>query len=109
MVPAEDHRLDDGRVGRGAARSLDDEALGDEVEARAAHLLGKADAEEPGSGQLRPQLAVEGTLAAGIGLDLPQPLVGRTLVKDPVGELADGLLFLAVREVHGELLLSIEE
>src|SRR6185437_8251487 len=65
------------------------------------HVLTEVDAQQPGIGQFTPQVAVDRALAAGLGLDLLQPLVRRTLTKDLRRQLADGLLLFTEIEVHG--------
>ena len=69
-------------------------------------VLGQGDAQQAGGRQFGPELAVE-AVAVGLGLDLAQPLLGRQVGEDPVGQLADGLLLLAEGEVHDCLSSSV--
>ena len=92
--------LDHRHVGGAAAGRLDQQAGLHEAQPGPADLLGQGDAEQPGGGQLGPQLAVE-PVAVGLRLDLAQPLVGGQVGEDAAGQIANGLLFLAEGEVHG--------
>src|SRR4029077_19139763 len=92
-----DHR----DVGRRAPGRLHDKAGGHEVEARTADVLVQVDPEEARIGALLPQPAGEGPFVARLGLELLEALVRDAVGEDPAGQLADGLLLLAVGEVHG--------
>ncbi len=86
--------LHDRHVGGGAAGGLGEEPGLHEAEPRAADVLGEGDAEQPGRGQLGPELAVE-PVTVGLGLEFAEALVGRQVGEDAVGQVADGLLLLA--------------
>ena len=57
-------------------------------------------AQEVGSGQRGPQLAID---AVGIALDGLQAVVRRVVLADAACEIAQGLLFGAESEIHREL------
>lgn len=85
-------RLDGGDVRGGPPGGLHHEARLDETEAGSAERFGEGDAEQPGRSQLGPELPVE-AVAVDFGLELAEALVGGEVGEDPVGQLADGLLF----------------
>src|SRR5205085_8009380 len=95
--PAEDDRREHRHVRDRPSDLLEQEGDLDEPEPAAADVLRERDAEQVGLGQLGPRAPVEALLA---GLDLLQAVLGDLALEDLVGEVADGLLLFAEREVH---------
>ena len=80
-----------------SALLLQQQAQLDEPVSTAAEVLGQAQPEQVGLGQLVPQGVVESVVVA---LDVLDPLDGRVALEDLPGEVLDDVLLVAEIEVH---------
>ena len=94
---AQDQRGQD-RDGRNrTAHLLQEQEQLHEAEPTAPGVLGHADPEKVGSGQLGPESPVD---VLGAGLDLLQALLGDVALQDLLGQVTDGFLLVVEGEVH---------